>query len=460
MSATLYSQIDRTKKPEPQATPKLQLPKIQRATLSNGLSLMLVEHHELPVVYAQLVFQTGAAKEEKSGTANLTAQMLKEGTSKRTSLQIADDIEFIGAEISIGSNYDATFASLLTVKEHLNSALEIYSDILLHPTFPEKEWERVKKTHLTGLLQQKDNPRTVANNVYSQSLYGANHPYGRPAEGTETSVNNISLADLQTFYHSNYKPNNATLIIVGDITVKEIVPLWEKYFAQWKKEKVTQPTFSTTPTISSTSIYLIDKPQAAQSEIRIGHIGVARNNEDYFPLVVMNNILGGQFTSRINLNLREAKGYTYGSRSGFSMRKMAGPFTASAAVKTDVTDSSVIEFMKELNAIRNADVTEKELSLAKNSMVRSQPQDFETPQQIAGQLTNLVLYNLPDDYFNTSVQKIEQVTMADVRRVAEKYLNPKAMNIVIVGDKEKIQSGLEKLGYGKVNLLDTEGNSN
>lgn len=457
--AISYAQVDRTKRPESQPTPKLTLPTIQHAALSNGLKVMLVEHHELPIIQIQLVFQTGAANDpaDKAGVANLTAQMIREGTAKRTSLQIADDLEFIGARLSINSSSDATFASLLTLKEQLNAALDVYSDILKNPSFPEKEWNRVKKTHVTGLMQQKDQPVVVANNVFAGLVYGSSHPYGRPAEGTEASVTAISLDDLKSFHRANYVPNNATLIVVGDVTLNEVMPMVEKYLSDWKSGSVVTPTFSPVPRIDSTRLYLIDKPQAAQSEIRIGHVGVARNTEDYFPLQVMNAILGGQFTSRINLNLRESKGYTYGARSGFAMRKEAGPFLAQAGVKSAVTDSSVIEFMKELHGMCDADVTQKELDFAKNSLVRAIPQGFETPAHISGQLTNLVLYNLPDDYFNTVVQNYEKVTIADVRRVSQKYLHPASMDIVIVGDIALIQAGVEKLGFGKAIMLDADG---
>ena len=454
-----YAQLDRTKKPEPQPTPKITLPVIQHAALSNGMKIVLVERHELPIVQIQLVLQTGSASDppEKSGIANLTAQMVREGTGKRGSLKIADDLEYIGANLNIYSTTDATMASMLTLKEQLSSALEVYSDVLCNPSFPDTEWARVKKTHLTGIMQRKDRPVGVADDVFSLLLYGTNQPYGRPTDGTDASVKLISLDDLKSFYKTNYVPNNATLIVVGDVTATDIRPMLQKYFGDWKPGTPSVPIFSSVPKIDSTRIYLIDKPQAAQSEIRIGHVGIARNNPDYFPVIVMNAILGGQFTSRINLNLREAKGYTYGARSGFAFRKEAGPFTAQAGVKSAVTDSSVIEFMKELHGICEADVSQKELDFAKNSLVRGMPQGFETTAQIANQLVNVVLYNLPDDYFNTVVQNLEKVSIADVRRVAQHYLHPTMMDIVVVGDVALTRTGLDKLGYGKTILLDSDG---
>ena len=459
LTASMSGQIDRTKKPKEKAAAPLTLSKIQHAALSNGLELMLVEHHELPVVQLQLVLKSGSTQDpaEKGGLASLTAQMMDEGTGKRSSLQIADDLDFIGANLSVNAGDDATFASLLTIKEHLATALEIYGDVVLNPSFPQQEWDRIKKSHLTNLIARKDQPASVASNVFGILTYGASHPYGQPSGGTETSVNAIALDDLKNFYKEYFRPNNGALIIVGDVTMEEIKPMIEKYFGSWMKGTVSQGAFPAAQKIPSTQIYLVDKPQAAQSEIRIGQVGVARNTPDYFAITVMNTILGGQFSSRINMNLRETKGYTYGARSSFSMQKEAGPFIASSAVKSSVTDSSIIEFMKELRRMKDEDVTQQELEFAVNSIVRRQPQGFETPGQIAGQLMTLVLYNLPDTYFNTSIQNIEKITVKDVRRVAEKYLSPKAMNIVIVGDIATIKDGLEKLGYGPVHAVSADG---
>ena len=457
--AVSQAQIDRTKKPEPKKTPALKLPAIQHATLSNGLKIMLVEHHELPVVQMQLVLRSGSALDPagKSGIALLTAQMADEGTTKRDALKIADDLDFIGANLSVGSSDDATFASLLTIKEHLAPALDIYADVIQNASFPEKEWDRLKKSHLASLLAQKDQPAPVASNVFAKVTYGANHPYGSPSQGTESSVTAITLDDLKSYYQAHYRPNNGTLIVVGDVTMKEITPKVERHLGGWKKGMAPKPAFPKAPTVEATRIFLVDKPEAAQSEIRIGHVGAPRGTKDYFALTVLNTILGGQFSSRINMNLRETKGYTYGARSSFVMIKEAGPFVASSAVRTNVTDSSVIEFMNELRKVVAEDVTEQELEFARNSLIRRQAQSFETPGQIAGQLMSLVLYDLPDTYFNTYVQEFERITVADVRRVARSYIHPEKSNIVIVGDVASIRSGLEKLGYGAAKVLSPEG---
>jgi len=268
LTATVSGQIDRTKKPAPKATAPLTLPKIQRAVLANGLSIMLVEHHELPVVQFQLVLKSGSSNDPpgKSGLANLTAQMLDEGTAKRSALQIADDLDFIGANLSVNATEDATFTSLLTIKEHLASALDVYADVVLNPSFPEVDWNRVKKSHLTSLIARKDQPAFVASNVFGILTYGGEHPYGQPSGGTEASVDAISIDDLKNYYSTTFTPNNATLIVVGNVTMKEIKPTLEKYFGSWKKGGISTAKFPAAPKIASTQIYLVDKPQAAQSE--------------------------------------------------------------------------------------------------------------------------------------------------------------------------------------------------
>ena len=431
---------------------------MQKAKLNNGLQIILVEHHELPVVQMQMVLNCGLLQENISGVANLTANMLDEGTTKRTALEIADDISFLGSNININSSNDASFATVLTIKENLESTFEIFSDIILHPTFPEKEWDRIKKQQLASLQQQKDMPAFVASNIFSKTLFGDEHPYGRNSSGTIESVNKITIDDLKNYYKENYLPNQSTLIIVGDVKIEEVQKLVNKYLGKWENGIAKSFTISQTPTIESTKIILIDKPQAAQSEIRVGHIGVARNNEDFFALTLLNTILGGQFTSRINMNLRESKGYTYGARSGFAMNKYPGAFTISAPVKSSVTDSSLIEIMKEFNLIISENVTEKELQLAKNSIIRSLPQGFETPSQIASQISNLVVNNLPDDYYNTLVEKYSAISMEEILRVGKKYLSPNKSAIVIVGDLPLIKESIAKLNFGNIIVADSDGN--
>ncbi|MGB9774251.1 MAG: M16 family metallopeptidase [Bacteroidota bacterium] len=463
VALTATAQVDRSKKPEPGPTPQLKLPRLQHAQLKNGLKVIFVEHHQIPVAQMELVFQTGAAADPagKAGLASLTAQMLDEGTQTRSALQIADDFDFIGARYGAFVNADGSFITLLTLSEHLKKAIELFSDVIVHPTFPDSEYARVQKKTLTALLQDKDQPAVVASNVFARLLYGKSHPYGEPVDGTETSVRSITIEDIRHFYETYYRPNNATLIIVGDIEPKTLITELESAFGPWEEREVPVQLVPAAVPPAHTTIYLIDKPNAPQSQIRVGGIGLPRETKDYYATVVLNQILGGTFNSRINWVLREVKGYTYGARSSFDYRKSAGPFVVAAGVKTSVTDSSIIDVMNELTRIRREAVQEGELNLAKASIIRSLPRNFETVGDIARQIATLVLYNLPDDYFSHLVSNIEAVTAADVQRAAQHYLHPDASVVVVVGDVQSVKEPLEKLGIspaGGVVLVDEQGN--
>jgi predicted Zn-dependent peptidase len=332
----------------------------------------------------------------------------------------------------------------------------LFSDVVLHPAFRTEDFERVRKNRLTSLVQLKDRPTAIADQAYAAILYGSNHPYGHNLLGTEASITGMSAADLQSFYKTNFIPNNSTLIVVGDVTPDQVEKIIAALFSGWQRGSVTPFTFTDAPKAGPTTVYLVDKPGAAQSSFRIGSIGVPRSTKDYFALNVMNTILGGTFTSRLMQNLRETHGYTYGARSRFDMRQSAGPFTASAEVVAAKTDSGLVEFMKELNAIRDT-VPTVELNKAKRFLQLSMPSDFETTQQIANQLIPVVLYGLPLDYYNNYVSNIENITQADVQRVAWQYINPASLAIVIVGDRKSIETGLPAVNAGPITISDLFG---
>ncbi|MDP2208966.1 MAG: pitrilysin family protein [Bacteroidota bacterium] len=456
---TMQSQVDRSQKPKEGKTPSFSLPKIQKGVLSNGLKLMLVEQSELPIVQMQFVFQAGATYDpvEKPGLFNLMMRMMDAGTKKRSLLEISDEFAFLGSRFSASTNYDGSFISVTSLKKDLEKTLEIAADILQNSIFPEIEFTRIKNETLTGLTQQKDRPEVIAGKVFSKILYGDRHPYGNPVDGTEESVKNISVEDVRAFFENYIHPDNATLIVAGDVKMNELKSLLENKLITWKNGETKIENIPAAEAVFVPGIYIVDKAKAPQSQIRVGSIGVRRNTPDYFALEVMNMILGGAFNSRINWNLREQKGYTYGARSSFAYRKEAGPFSAGGGFKSSVTDSCVYEILAEIKKMRDSDVAVDELEFAKNSLVRGFPRTFETLGQIAGYLGSLVLYNLPDDYYNSYIQNIEKVTIQDVRTVSEKYLQHDKMAVVIVGDVELNKSALEKLNLGKVNLLDANG---
>jgi zinc protease len=460
IQSTVFAQgtFDRSKPPELGPPPRVALPPIVTRQLPNGLKLLIVEHHELPLADFVLLVGSGSTTDpaSKTGVANLTATMLREGTTTRKSLDIADQIAFLGINLSPSSSWESSTLSLHTPIAQLDSALALFADVALHPSFPADEFERLRKNRLTDLLRLRDQGPAIANLAFPAIVYGGVHPYGAATLGTEASVKSLSVADLQSYYQTNFKPNNSTLIIVGDVNPAQIEQKISALFGGWQRGDVPQPTYTDPPKAAATTVYLIDKPGAAQSSFRLGSVGVPRSTKDYFALSVMNTILGGSFTSRLMQNLRETRGYTYGASSRFDMRRNAGPFLASAEIVAAKTDSALLEFMKELNAIRQS-VPASELSRAKRYLQLQLPGNFETTQDIAFQLVPVALYGLPLDYYNNYVQNIEAITEADVARVAQQYINPGALAVVIVGDRKSIEPGLKAINVGPVVIRDISG---
>lgn len=445
------------KLPKGGPAPKLALPPIQKTNLSNGLEVWMVEQKELPMVAMNLVLKTGQANEpdNRTGVAGMTTTLLDDGTKTRSAVEISNQLQSIGANLGAGGGWDSTSVTMQTLTKNLDKALEIYADVIQNPTFPASELDSLRQRQIIGLRQQRSNPNAIANNVYNKVLYG-NHPYGR--DNTEASLKAIDRGDVVKYYESTFKPNNGVLIVVGNYDKATLVSKLEAAFAGWKPGDVAAKPLPQTGQLDKTAIYIVDRPNSAQSVVSIGQVGIDRMNPDYFPVVVMNSILGGGITARISMNLREDKGYTYGANSGLTYRRGAGPFRAGGDMQTAVTKESVWELMKELKGIRgDIPITQKELDYNKQSLIRRFPAAFETVGAISGQLSNLVVYDLPPTYFNDYISKINAVTLDDVNRVARQYLDPSKMAIVIVGDRAVIEPGLKELGY-PITILDTEGN--
>src|SRR4051812_41151791 len=419
-SPVVSAPIDLTKPPTLAPPPPLRVPPITTRQLPNGLQIVVVEQHELPIADVVLEIRNGGEADpvNRTGAAALTSALLTEGTTTRTALQIADQAAFLGVRVGAGSGWEQSTVSLHTPTAQLDSAMALFADVALHPAFPAPDLERVRKVRLTSLQQLRDRGPSIADRAYATALYGEQHPYGRPLSGTEASVAAISRADLQTFYDTYYRPNNATLLVVGDVRPDDVERRAQALFGGWTRADVPAPSNSTAQTPKATTLVLIDKPGAAQSSFRIGGIGAPRSTKDYFALQVLNTILGGSFTSRLMQNLRETKGYTYGASSGFSMRRQAGPFTASAEVVSEKTDSAMIEFMKELNAIRDP-MKAAELEKTKKYLQLGYPADFEENSGIAGAISRLVPYGLPLSTLSDYQGKIGGVTAADLERVAK-----------------------------------------
>lgn len=452
------AQVDRNKPPELGPPPVLHLPPVVVRELGNGLKLMIVARHNLPVADFVLVVPTGATSSpaDKAGIAGLVANMLTEGTTTRNSLQIADQIAYLGISLSSASGWDATTVRLSTPTAQLDSALALFADVSLHASFPSTEFARVKKERLTTLLQLKDRGPAIASLIYPTVLYGRDNPYGRPAIGTDASVTMMTTADLVAFYQAHFAPNGATLIAVGDVTPAEVEQKVSALFGGWLRRTVPVAVVGASRVAPATTIYLIDKPDAAQSSFRIGLVGVPRSTPDYFPITVMNTVLGGSFASRLNEDLREDKGYTYGATSQFDMRKYAGPFTAAAEIVSAKSDSALIEFMKQLRGIRDT-VPTNELNKTKRYLQLELPSAFETTGGIATRLSDVALYRLPLDYYDHVVDAIGAVTQREVQGVAARYIDPSHFTVVIVGDRKSIEGPIRALNIGSMVFLDIDG---
>jgi zinc protease len=446
----------RQQPPSAAAEPVFHPPRWKRFKLKNGLDVFLVEMHDLPLVDFNLMVKTGGAANppDRAGLADLTANMLDEGTTTRSALDIAKGIASLGATLSTGSTWDASNVSLSTLTRNLDPALELFADVVQHPAFDPIEFARVRDNLITAITRRKDSPPTVANLALARLLYGPKHPYGWPMTGTEEPIKKLTTADLRGFYDANYRPNNAALIVAGDTTEAALRGKLEAAFAKWRGKHVAAHKLPAPGTANSaTKIYLIDKADAPQSSIRVGVIGIERTNPDYFPVTVMNLIFGGGFY-RLDLNLREGKGWTYGARSIFDSRRAPGPFSAGGEFVAPHSADSVAEILKELNGMRDADVADAELTRAKDQIVKSYPARFATRANIAAQLAELAIFNLPDSYISDYTKRIAAVTKEDVRRVARKYLDPQRLTVVVVGDRKTLQDPLAKLAPVEVRDLD------
>lgn len=448
---------DRSVAPKPGPVPALKLPAIQKRTLSNGLPVWIVELHKVPVVHVTLVVKSGTGSDPRGqyGIANLTAEMLDEGAGKRNALQIADAVDYLGASLSTASTSDASFVELHVPVARLGDGLPLMADVTMRPTFPQEELQRVREDLLTSLVEARDDPASLIRFAFPRLVFGAQHRYGTMSVGTAAALKGFTVAQLRQFHASHYVPSNAALIVTGDVTAASAVARLETAFGAWKGAPAPAASVPAAAQLTARQIYLIDKPGAAQSQIRIGWIGVPRSTPDYFALRVVNTILGGSFTSRLNQNLREEHGYSYGATSTFDMRSAAGPFYAAAGVQTDKTSEALTEFFKELDGIRKP-VPPEEIEKARNYLALLMPRSFETTESLAGSLAQIFVYNLPPDYYATYTERVRAVTPADVQRVAERYIQPEKFAVVIVGDRKVIEPGITALNLGPIKAVDIE----
>jgi zinc protease len=456
--------FDRTKAPDVPAPPAFTMPRVQTARLPNGISINLVEMHELPLVQVDVVVKHAGARMDgdRAGLATFTAGMLDEGAGTRDALGIAAEVAFLGAQLATYADWDNTEIELSAPKRTLGSALDLMADVLLRPVFSATEVQKQRDLRLAGILSARDEPNAVNGVVLNSLVFPAGHPFHRPAGGDSASTAALDSAMVRGFYRAQYSPDRTTFIVTGDITMAEARRLIEARFGGWRQDRMARREPAAASALPaavdrSTRIFLVDKPGAAQSVIALARPGVERGSPDYYALQVMNTILGGSFSSRLNSNLRETRGWTYGAGSGFAYRPVPGPFRASASIRTDVTDSALLEFRREINLIRDSLVDETELQRAQAYLALGLPAEYETTGQLADQVGELLRFGLPFTWVNGYVPRVMAVTRADVQRVARQYVDPSRMTIVVVGDLSKIRAGIEATGIGPVEIRDVEG---
>jgi len=448
---------DRSKMPEPGAPPALKLPKLERAKLSNGLNVILAERHDIPVVNLNMAFDAGYAADAQAvpGTARLEMSMIDEGTQARSSLQISDELDSLGATLQAYSNADLSFVGLNALKANLDKSLDIWADVILHPVFPQSDFAREQKRQIAAIEQEKSQPVRMGIRVLPELVYGKGHPYAEPLSGTgdEASVKSITRDSLVKFHQTWFKPNNATLVIVGDTTLAEITPKLEKLFANWKPGEVPQKTLATVNHKSKSTLYLIDKPGALQSVVFAAQIAPPTNNPDEIAFETLNTLLGGMFTSRINMNIREDKHWSYGARSMLTGTRGQQAFIAYAPVQSDKTKETVQEIAGELSGIvKGKPATSDELKMAQDNLTLSLPGSRETQREVLSSVLDLVQYGLPDDYYETYAGKVRALTTADMEKAAEKLIHPDRLVWVVVGDRAKVEPGLKELGMDIVHI--------
>lgn len=454
--------INRTRLPEPGPSSSVSFPAIEKSALSNGLGVWTVRHSQIPVVALMLLVRRGAADDPagKHGLAALTADMLDEGVGTLSAIELHEAIARMGTQLEADIGSDAALIGFSVLRRFSDRAMDLLADIVVSPALREDDFDRVRQLRLHRLTQLRDAPGAIADRTFIHLLYGE-HPYGHTPIGNELALAGLTVDDVRACHARLIRPASATLIAVGDCHHDEIHRLAASAFDRWGARSGADDgadqagLVATLP--SPARLNVIPRPAAPQSELRIGHVAVARNTPDYHALIVGNMILGGQFVSRINLNLREDKGFTYGARTGFDFRRRPGPFALHAGVQTDATAQAIQESISEISAIRGPrPVTREELDLAIAGLTRGYARNFETAEQIARGVTQLALYDLPDDYFAQFVSQVERVTTDEVTRVMSRHIDPSKLTTIVVGDIDTVGAGLGALGLGDPVILSAE----
>ncbi len=444
-----------TTRPVPGAPRPYEFPDTHRTTLANGLRVMVTPMPGRELVSASLALRAGASDEPDAvgGATVLQARALTEGTEVRDAIELTEAAERLGASLHAEAGWDATTVGLDVPATRLGAALELMVEVIRRPAFPDSEVGRLRDERLTDLLQAKADPRRRADVAYIETIYAPSSPYHRPAGGTADTVATLTADELRGIHHTSFSPDRAALVVAGDVDPDEVVRTVEAQLGDWTPGPgAVRRSIDDTAAGTGRIVRVVHRPGSVQTEIRIGHPGLPRRHPDYHALSVMSTILGGLFNSRLNMNLREDKGYTYGAGAGFDLRRGRGPFTARAAVNTEATVPAIREFLVELNRIRDEAVTDAELRAGREFLIGVFPLRFETPGPVAGSLAGLFVHELPDDELTRYRRAIEAVTGADVLRVAREHIRPEAAAIVLVGDHEQFGTDLDAAAFGPLDV--------
>ncbi|HEY8027105.1 MAG TPA: pitrilysin family protein [Burkholderiaceae bacterium] len=457
------AKLDRSKGPAEGHAESLNLPPMQSLTLPNGLKVVLAERHSAPVVNLSLLVDGGYSSDSPAmpGVASLTMRMLEEGTAKRDSLRIGEELESLGAEFNASLNLDGNFVNLNTLKATLPQSLDVYADLILHPAFPQNEFTRLQKDRLAAIAREKTTPQAIATRVLPELLFGKNHPYSFPLSGTgtEAAVGKMTREDLANYYNAWFKPNNATLLIVGDTTLAEMKPLLEKAFSGWKAGDVPKKNVTTVAQPATNVVYLVDRPGALQSVIVGAQLAPPKNSAESLPLELVNDIFGGNFSARINMNLREDKHWSYGVRAQLTSAANQRIYLSFSPVQTDKTKEAIQELAKEYAGIAGAKpITAEELKDAQTNQTLALPGSMETDAQVSRAYANILQYKLPADYYNSFTSRVLALTPDQANALAQKDILPKQLVWVVVGDMSKVEAGVRELNLGEVHKIDADGN--
>lgn len=449
--------MNRAHPPEPGLLRSFDFPGVRRYSLSNGIPLLVAEIRSHPVVTCGLLLlRAGGTMEEepRAGIAALTASLLESGAGERGAAEIAETIETLGVQVDTELSWDVAHVGLTALRSRVEPAFPILADLIRRPTFPQPEVDRLRAERLAEIAQRRADPRSLANEMAVRFIFPPESPFARPLGGTPRSVRRLTRQDITAFHATHYSPGAATLLVAGDLAGDEARDLAERHFGDWAGSRVEGPTPPAGPANGTAGIVIVDRPGSVQSEVRVGHIGVPRDTPDYFPLVVLNTILGGAFSSRLNLNLRERHGFTYGVHSGFSMRRQPGPFLVSTAVQSEVTAAAIREIHREIGGIRDAHVSPHELEDARNYLAGVFPLRLQTTDGVASRLAELVIHGLPEDYWDAYRSRILEVSAEEVLRVAREHLHPDRLTTLVVGDAAQLQEPLGPEGFGPVRVID------